>query len=104
MEEPEGRRSVPAVRSWPWNCIECGTTIYGDGLYCAACEREQRRRERCEGAEEPPADLVAWMREQSYPEFVTKVTAVSGAELLLTTIWLRLLASGAVYALLPAVG
>lgn len=93
MESQHSRNRVDD--GWPWSCARCGTTVYHDALVCRECDRTESR------AAEPPsrgfvASCAAWMRRQSYPEFVTRVGTIAGTELLLTTFWLRLLYSGAV--------
>lgn len=82
---------------WPWNCTRCGVTIYHDAPVCRECDRTER-------ASGTPTDsrlravvrsFLAWMRSQSYLGFVTQVSAIAGVELLLTTLWIEVLFSGA---------
>lgn len=83
---------------WPWNCPRCGVTLYHDATVCRECEplvgTSTSRSER--GRRHLPASFAAWMRRQSYPEFVTQVTAIAGVELLLTALWLNVLFLGTV--------
>lgn len=92
METTQQRNG--ADEGWPWNCTRCGRTVYHDVLVCEECDRSAR-----------PADpgslrtlvheLLAWMRRQSYAQFVAVVATVAGAELLLTVLWIKVLFSGA---------
>lgn len=80
---------------WPWNCTRCGRTVYHDDLVCRECDRTDRTSTT---APSPRVvrSWVAWMRRQSYPGFVTRVTTIAGIELALTALWMRVLFSGAV--------
>lgn len=74
--------------TWPWACLECGTTIYHDGDWCRDCASTYQvddggpRRESSDG-------FVDWMCRQSASAFVAKVTVLAGFELLLTAFWLQ---------------
>lgn len=74
--------------TWPWQCLDCGTTIYQDGDFCRDCASSHRLGD---GYREPNSSngFIGWMRDQSLPSFVLKTTAVAGIELALTAFWLQ---------------
>ena len=83
--------SAQSVReSWPWACLSCGATIYHDGQRCPDC-RSSRRLAAVAAIETAEESFGRWIREQSYPSFVSAVTAVASLELALTVLWLQLL-------------
>lgn len=73
--------------AWPWNCLSCGTTIYTDAECCRDCESAHlpafhvRQRDISVG-------FVDWMRRETVPTFVRKITVIASIELSLTTLWL----------------
>lgn len=73
--------------TWPWQCLDCGTTIYQDGDFCQACASSYRLDVRDHGTNSS-SGFISWMREQSVHSFVLKTTAVAGIELALTGFWL----------------
>ena len=90
--------------AWPWRCLGCEGTLYHDGWYCAACAAvhaiDRRRRTRSD----PGRTFRGWIREQSYPSFVTRVAALAGFELVLTALWLHVLLAAAGTVGLPGLG
>lgn len=82
---------------WPWNCTRCGTEIYHHSATCRECERTERATPQHDvgGPLRVLRSWLRWMRRQSYPRFVATVSAVAGIELLLTTLWLAVMSSGA---------
>lgn len=87
---------------WPWRCLGCDGTIYHDGEYCSACAAATRR-----GRRDEPHDhrtFRDWIRDQTYPSFVTRVATLAGFELSLTAVWLHLLVIAAGTGALPALG
>lgn len=74
--------------TWPWQCLDCGTTIYHDGDFCRVCGSSHRLDS---GDSEPNSSngFIGWMRDQSLSAFVLKTTAVAGIELVLTAFWLQ---------------
>lgn len=81
--------------TWPWRCLDCGSTIYHDGEFCRACARSRPVGGGAEAAPTPDG-FVDWMREQRPAPFVLKVTVVAGLELALTAVWIQLLVGGAI--------
>lgn len=86
--------SPTATDSWPWTCLGCDATLYHDALYCADCRAHERSHATATTGSS--SAFTAWVREQSYPEFVSTVTVVAGLEVGLTAFWLRLLLTGSV--------
>ena len=84
------------VDSWPWECLNCQTTIFHDSLYCRDCEA-WKWAETASGQSGPVGSFVDWMQRESYPSFVTKVTVIAGIELGLTAVWIHLLILGSVW-------
>ena len=76
--------------TWPWRCLECGTTIYHDGEVCLDCESSRRVR-RAGGRPDRSVGFVDWVRAQTATGLVLKVTVVASIELALTTFWLQTL-------------
>lgn len=94
MPEPSQSDSASSAGdSWPWACLDCGGTIYHDGRFCRDCERA-RALDRVAALSTPGPRFSHWIREQSYPSFVTSVTAVASLEVSLTAIWLQFLLAG----------
>jgi len=79
--------------AWPWRCVGCGATIYHDGEFCPDCETTYDTVEATRSARAPTA-FFEWMRREPFPAFALKVTLISGVELGLTVLWLRLLLYG----------
>ena len=73
---------------WPWQCLECGVTIYHDGECCLDCESTTPLA-TYGGEASTTEGFLDWMREQPATTFVLKVSAVAGVELALTTFWMR---------------
>ena len=76
--------------TWPWQCLDCRTTIYHDGEFCRSCD-SSHRRPRTYGEPDTSNGFVDWMRGQTASGLVLKVTLVAGIELALTTFWLQTL-------------
>jgi hypothetical protein len=101
---PDTDPAYPDRDTWPWRCLGCTATIYHDGVYCANCVSHravQRTAVRRRGA----GSFRAWIRDQSYPKFVSTVATVASLEVALTALWLHLLLDGPprLLSLLPAV-
>lgn len=83
---------------WPWNCARCGATIYRDAVHCESCERHEqgiRNPGRYPSAAFSFIDAwIEWIEGQSYPSLVVKSSTIAGIELLLTSLWLRILYLG----------
>lgn len=78
----------PDPDSWPWACLDCGTTIYHDGECCRDCARaRQLARAASEGGD--PGGFLEWMAGEPAPAFVLKVSTVAAMELALTSVWLQ---------------
>lgn len=92
---PDTDPAFPDRDAWPWRCLGCPAKIYHDGAYCADCESSrgvQRTAVRHRGA----GSFRGWIRDQSYPSFVSTVTTVASLEVALTALWLHLLSYGPV--------
>ena len=81
--------------AWPWRCLGCGGTIFHDVEFCRDCESTRPPPEQPPPLE-VPEEFLEWMRNEPRPTFSAKVTAITGIELLLTTLWLELLLRGPV--------
>lgn len=96
MSESTTSRAEPdrgEPESWPWRCLYCRTTIYHDGERCRDC-RSSRRPAGRRPAPDAPDGFADWVREQTAPALVLKVTAIAGIELSLTALWLRVVSRG----------
>lgn len=84
-------RSVDA--SWPWPCLRCDASVYHDVLYCRRCRPAAARAGQA-GRRGAAGPFSAWIREQSYPQFVGAVTSIASIELALTALWLQVMLVG----------
>lgn len=76
--------------TWPWACVDCGTTIYHDGAFCQSCEAAYRSHGTARDPDSPDG-FVDWVRNQTAVDLALKTTAVAGIELGLTAFWLQAL-------------
>lgn len=76
--------------TWPWRCLNCGGTIFHDGEHCRDC-RTSRHHSDDPSQGTSSEGFLAWIRRESFATFSLKVTLISGIELALTALWLRLL-------------
>ena len=96
MPAPTSTRGDPndaAVDTWPWECLDCGTTIYHDGEFCGGCEAAYRARGSARRRRDRRG-FLDWMRGESVSDYVLKVTAIAGVEEALTAVWLHVLLRG----------
>lgn len=88
-----GEPNDTAVDTWPWECLDCETTIYHDADFCLDCAGAYRVGERG-GRRDAREGFLDWMRRESFSEYVLKVTAIAGVEEVLTAVWLQVLLGG----------
>lgn len=90
---PESDGASADEGTWPWQCLGCRGPLYHDGELCRDCRTVDPFAGE-PGLPDALAEFVDWIRVESYPAFLTKITAIAGVEVALTALWLRILLHG----------